>query len=63
MSIKQQYGLSNYELAEAINGLSDDDFYGVMFELANLNNCHRIDQFGDWIKRVLWEINDDEEDF
>lgn len=50
--------LSVAEIAELIENLNDDDFYDVMMIVAKKQNCSNVDQFGDWIKQVLWEIDE-----
>lgn len=50
--------LSIAEISEIIENLNDDDFYDVMMTIANEHNCSNIDQFGDWIKQVLLEIEE-----
>ena len=37
-SIKRKHGLTNSEIAELVNNLSDDDFHEVFLELAEINN-------------------------
>lgn len=49
---------TNYELAQIIYELNDDDFYEVMDELAELAGYHdSIETFTDWLHDVLCEIS------
>ena len=55
--IKRKYGLTNSEIAQGIDDLSDDDFYDVIQELASLHSIDiRTESFGNWIDLVLNEI-------
>lgn len=47
---------TNYEIAETIDNLNDDDFYEVMMELGDMHNCDTVDDFVYWLKNVLHEI-------
>lgn len=53
-SIKRKHGLTNSEIAELVNNLSDDNFYEVFLELAEINNID-IDNFPQRLKSILGE--------
>ena len=51
---------TNFDFAQKIDGLCDDDFYEVMAELGKMNKCNGIDDFVEWLKKCLHEIEDKE---
>lgn len=53
---------TNYEIAETIDNLNDDDFYEVMMELGDMHDCDTVDDFVYWLKNVLHEIENNYED-
>lgn len=58
---KSKYGLTNSEIAEGLDELSDTDFYEVIVELAKRNN-ETANSFPEWLKQVLSEIESNIED-
>ena len=54
-NFKYEYGLTNSEIAEGIDSLSDDDFYEVFKELAK-DCCNSDESIGSWLDKVLQEI-------
>ena len=52
--------MTNYATAYMVDNLSDDDFYDVMMELAELHNIETVDEFTMWLNDVLHEIEDKE---
>lgn len=55
--IKREYGLTNSEIANGLDSLSDDDFYEIMSEFAAKHDIDiRTESLGKWIDTVLQEI-------
>lgn len=55
MDFKHEHGLTNSEIAEGIDSLSDYDFYEVFKELAK-DRCNSDESIGSWLDKVLQEI-------
>lgn len=53
---------TNYELAQEIDALCDDDFYEVMLELGKMHECGKIEDFVKWLGDCLHEIEEKETD-
>ena len=56
MQTKEELGLTNYEVAEMLNAVSDSDFYDIMWEFAKMNN--RQGSLSEWLANVIQKIED-----
>lgn len=48
----------NYELAKSLDELGDDDFYEVFQDLGKLHGRDNVEDFIEWLKDVLEEIEE-----
>ena len=55
MDMKKEYGLTNHQIAEGLERLSDDDFYEVFVELADIYGVKK-ERIGKFIQEALAEI-------
>ena len=51
-----------YEMAESIDELGDDDFYEVFQDLGKMHGKDNVEDFIEWLKDVLEEIEEVQKD-